>query len=80
MLLATSGSILAGKVAMERGVGINLGGGYHHCSGCKGGGFCPFADISLSLACLRKNFPSVKKAMIIDLGMRSLDYSFISLM
>jgi len=67
MLYATSGSILAGKVAMERGWAINLSGGYHHCSGSRGGGFCAYADITLSYRILRENFPSVKKVMIIDL-------------
>jgi len=67
MRYATSGSILAGKVAMERGHAINLGGGFHHCSADCGGGFCPFADISLSIHYLRQQYSQVKKVMIIDL-------------
>jgi histone deacetylase 11 len=43
MLYGTSGSILAGKVAMERGWAINLSGGFHHCSAHQGGGYCFFA-------------------------------------
>jgi len=66
-LYATSGSILAAKVAMEKGCAINLGGGYHHCCGYQGGGFCAYADITLSLMFMRKCFPSIKKVMIIDL-------------
>ncbi|KOB70125.1 putative histone deacetylase 11-like protein, partial [Operophtera brumata] len=41
------GSILAGKLALDRGWAINIGGGFHHCSADKGGGFCPYADITL---------------------------------
>jgi len=67
MLYATSGSILAGKVAMERGWAINLGGGYHHCSGTQGGGFCVYADITLSIKMLRQNYSHIRKVMIIDL-------------
>ncbi|CAD5187883.1 unnamed protein product [Musa acuminata subsp. malaccensis] len=37
------GSILAAKIAIERGWAINVGGGFHHCSAEKGGGFCVYA-------------------------------------
>ncbi|RWW04900.1 hypothetical protein GW17_00031850 [Ensete ventricosum] len=43
------GSILAAKLAKERGWAINIGGGFHHCSAEKGGGFCAYADISLCI-------------------------------
>ena len=45
--LQVGGTILAAKLAKERGWAINVGGGFHHCSGEKGGGFCAYADISL---------------------------------
>lgn len=34
---------------MERGWAINLGGGFHHCCATEGGGFCAYADITLSI-------------------------------
>ena len=52
---------------MDRGWGINLGGGFHHCSAERGGGFCAYADITLAIKFLFRQFPKVKKAMIIDL-------------
>ncbi|XP_057467701.1 histone deacetylase 2 [Actinidia eriantha] len=60
------GSILAAKLAKERGWAINVGGGFHHCSGDKGGGFCVYADISLCIhyAFIRLN---ISRVMIIDL-------------
>ncbi|OQV18385.1 Histone deacetylase 11 [Hypsibius exemplaris] len=66
MRLQTGGTVLAGKLAVTRGWAINIGGGFHHCSGGDGGGFCPYADITL---CLRFLFLTNKitKAMIIDL-------------
>jgi len=58
---------------METGAAINLGGGFHHCSSHEGGGFCAYADITLSLRFLRQNYPSkVKNVMIVDLGSAEL--------
>ncbi|XP_064310374.1 histone deacetylase 11 isoform X1 [Phalacrocorax carbo] len=45
----TGGTIMAGKLAVDRGWAINVGGGFHHCSSDKGGGFCAYADITLSI-------------------------------
>lgn len=60
------GTVLAGKLAKERGWAINVGGGFHHCSKNKGGGFCVYADISL---CIQFAFArsGISKVMIIDL-------------
>lgn len=60
------GTILAAKVAKERGWAINVGGGFHHCSAEKGGGFCAYADITLCIhfAFIQLN---VSRVMIIDL-------------
>ncbi|KAH7681954.1 histone deacetylase 11 protein [Dioscorea alata] len=60
------GSILAAKLAKERGWAINVGGGFHHCSANEGGGFCVYADISLCIqyAFVRLN---ISRVMIIDL-------------
>ncbi|KAJ1442787.1 Ureohydrolase domain superfamily [Sesbania bispinosa] len=60
------GTILAAKLAKERGWSINVGGGFHHCSAEKGGGFCAYADISL---CIHFAFVRLKisRVMIIDL-------------
>ena len=65
--LASSGSILAGELALDYGWAINLGGGYHHASEKFYGGFCAIADISLSIKHLKDNHPDIEKVMIIDL-------------
>ncbi|XP_071960728.1 histone deacetylase 11-like [Antedon mediterranea] len=65
--LQAGGTILAGKLAMERGWSINVGGGFHHCSGDRGGGFCAYADITLTIKFLLQRMEGVKKAMIVDL-------------
>ena len=58
----------AAKVALERGWSMNLGGGFHHCSAVRGGGFCAYADISLAVHLLFDHFAdSVESVMIVDL-------------
>ncbi|KAI5640256.1 histone deacetylase domain-containing protein [Phthorimaea operculella] len=66
MRLQTGGTVLAGKLALERGWAINVGGGFHHCSGSKGGGFCPYADITMLIQCLMRA-KKIATAMIVDL-------------
>eukprot|EP00062_Callorhinchus_milii_P017639 gi/632970245/ref/XP_007901541.1/ PREDICTED: histone deacetylase 11 isoform X2 [Callorhinchus milii] len=65
--LQTGGTIMAGKLAMERGWAINVGGGFHHCSREKGGGFCAYADITLAIKFLFDRVDGVSKVAIIDL-------------
>ncbi|PWA76379.1 histone deacetylase 2 [Artemisia annua] len=64
--VAVGGTILAAKLAKERGCAINVGGGFHHCCADEGGGFCAYADISLCIhyAFVRLN---ISRVMIIDL-------------
>ncbi|VDK84429.1 unnamed protein product [Litomosoides sigmodontis] len=62
----TGGTVLAAKLALTFGWAINIGGGFHHASRSKGGGFCIYADITLALTFLFIN-QLISKAMIIDL-------------
>lgn len=57
----------AAKLAVERGWGINIGGGFHHCSSERGGGFCAYADITLAIRFLFMHNVDIKTAMIVDL-------------
>jgi histone deacetylase 11 len=51
MKFATAGTILAMDYALsERGVAMNVGGGYHHAFGDHGEGFCLFADVATAIA------------------------------
>ncbi|KAL0311884.1 UNVERIFIED_CONTAM: K(+) efflux antiporter 6 [Sesamum radiatum] len=63
------GTILAAKLAKERGWAINVGGGFHHCSAEKGGGFCAYADISLCIyfAFVRLNISRAGRVYILDM-------------
>jgi histone deacetylase 11 len=48
MRYAAAGTVLAARLAVEHGVAINLGGGFHHASAGSGDGFCVYADIPLA--------------------------------
>eukprot|EP01088_Endostelium_zonatum_P013876 TRINITY_DN287_c0_g3_i1.p1 TRINITY_DN287_c0_g3~~TRINITY_DN287_c0_g3_i1.p1 ORF type:complete len:297 (+),score=74.62 TRINITY_DN287_c0_g3_i1:418-1308(+) len=71
MLIQTGGTILAARLASIYGWAINLGGGYHHCSACEGGGFCIYADISLTIKFYQTFFQAKTgrrpKTLIVDL-------------
>ncbi|XP_071810097.1 histone deacetylase 11-like isoform X1 [Asterias amurensis] len=64
--IQAGGTILAGKLAVERGWAINIGGGFHHCSSERGGGFCAYADITLAIKFLLE-LGLATKVMIVDL-------------
>ena len=66
MKLATGGTVLGSRLALEHGWAINLSGGYHHAKHDCGGGFCAFADIPLAIIKIWEQHPEYR-AMIIDL-------------
>lgn len=63
----TSGSVLAGYLALKYGYSINIGGGFHHCSSDEAGGFCLFADITLMMRLLWEQVNEDLRIMIVDL-------------
>jgi histone deacetylase 11 len=65
MRWATGGTVLACRLALDRGLTINLGGGFHHASGKRGGGFCAYADVPLALAMLRQE-QRIQSVLIVD--------------
>ena len=69
MRLATMGTVIAAKAALESGIGINLSGGYHHASRDRGSGFCVYADIAIAIASLRQSgqLTTTDSIAIIDL-------------
>ena len=63
---ATGGTLLAARQALEQGIAINLGGGYHHAKPDKGEGFCIYADMPIAVRVLQAE-GKIKTALIIDL-------------
>lgn len=65
MRWATGGTIEACRLALEKGVAINLGGGYHHAGADYGGGFCVYADAAIALAVLHAE-GRIRSALVVD--------------
>ena len=66
MRYATGGTIAAARQALEHGVAINLGGGYHHAAAGWGGGFCVYADVPLAAKMLHDAGLGTK-VLVVDL-------------
>lgn len=64
--LCAGGSILAGREALTRRVGVNLGGGFHHAFPDHGEGFCVFNDIAIAIRALQHE-GLIRRAAVIDL-------------
>lgn len=63
--MASGGTRLAARQALVSGIGINLGGGYHHAKPNLGEGFCLFADVPIAIRSLQKE-GLIKRAVVID--------------
>jgi acetoin utilization deacetylase AcuC-like enzyme len=63
--LCTGGSILAGRLALEDGVCVNVGGGFHHAYPDHGEGFCVLNDFAVAIRRLQKD-KTIEQAMTVD--------------
>jgi len=52
---ASGGTLAMARHALEHGVGINLGGGYHHARPLFGHGFCVYNDVAAAVLQLRND-------------------------
>jgi histone deacetylase 11 len=62
---ATGGTLLAARLALQHGMAVNLGGGYHHAGPGEGGGFCIYADMAIAIRRLQAE-GAVRRALIVD--------------
>ncbi len=65
-VLCAGGSILAGRLALQEGIAVHLGGGFHHAFADHGEGFCLLNDIAIAVAALLAD-GSIGRASIVDL-------------
>jgi len=66
MRRVTAGTVAAVRLALERGIAINLGGGYHHAQPELAHGFCLYADVPIAI--LKATRAGIlKSVLIVDL-------------
>lgn len=65
-LLMTQGTIDGAIMSLDRGYAVNVGGGFHHSSMYKSGGFCIYPDIGLAIKHLKTYF-NIQRSMVVDL-------------
>jgi acetoin utilization deacetylase AcuC-like enzyme len=64
--LAAGGTILAARCAMQDGVGVNLGGGFHHAFAGHGEGFCMLNDMAIAARRMQAD-GGAKRILVVDL-------------
>lgn len=63
--LAAGGTLLAARQALHKGVGFNIGGGFHHAFPGYGEGFCAIHDVAVAVRALQQE-GLIRKALVID--------------
>ena len=63
--LAAGGTILAARLALESGIGFNVGGGFHHAFPGHGEGFCAINDIAVAIRRLQRD-GAIRRALVVD--------------
>jgi acetoin utilization deacetylase AcuC-like enzyme len=64
--LASAGTLLAARAALESGLGGNLAGGSHHAFADHGEGFCVLNDVAIAITKLRAE-GAIERALVVDL-------------
>jgi len=64
-LLHVGGTILGGEVALEEGLAVHIGGGFHHAFPDHGEGFCVVHDVAVALEKMRYE-EKIQRAMVVD--------------
>ena len=63
--LAAGGSILAAEHALRDGIGLNVGGGFHHAFPDHGEGFCMINDVAVAIRRMQRD-DKIRAAMTVD--------------
>jgi acetoin utilization deacetylase AcuC-like enzyme len=62
---SVGGTVAAAELALERGLGMNLGGGTHHAGRGFARGYCLFNDVAVALARMRAE-GRARRALVVD--------------
>ena len=57
--------MLSARLALEQGVGFNIGGGFHHAFPGHGEGFCAIHDVAVAVRKLQQS-GAIERAMVVD--------------
>jgi acetoin utilization deacetylase AcuC-like enzyme len=63
--LAAGGSMLAADHALNDGMAISIGGGFHHAFPDHGEGFCMIHDVAVAIRCMQRD-GKIRTAMTVD--------------
>ena len=63
--LMTGGTILTARLALERGLAVHLGGGFHHAFHDHGEGFCVLNDVAVAVEALKQE-GAAQRIMVVD--------------
>jgi len=63
--LAAGGSVLAADCALNDGIGISIGGGFHHAFPDHGEGFCMINDVAVAIRRMQRD-AKIRTAMTLD--------------
>jgi acetoin utilization deacetylase AcuC-like enzyme len=70
--LATAGTTLAARLALQEGLACNSAGGSHHARGDQGAGFCVFNDVAVAASVMLAE-GLVKQILVVDLDVHHGD-------
>jgi acetoin utilization deacetylase AcuC-like enzyme len=64
--ICAGGSTLTGRLALEHGLAVHLGGGFHHAFAGHGEGFCLINDVAIAIRVLQRD-GAVRRPAVVDL-------------
>lgn len=70
--LASAGTVLAARLALEHGIACNTAGGSHHARRSQGAGFCTFNDVGVAASLLRAE-GLAENILVVDLDVHQGD-------
>ena len=70
--LATAGTVMAARLALQHGVACNAAGGSHHARREQGAGFCTFNDVAVAASVLLAD-GEARRILVVDLDVHQGD-------
>lgn len=65
MWRCAGGSIRTAQLALQHGIAVHLGGGFHHAFADHGEGFCLINDVAIAIRALRRD-GALERALVLD--------------